>query len=64
MDINQEQFLKVLKEIKMLNSSYTLTGSQNFYLATNIDSRVTSLIDEVEKQSITIINPIKGGQNK
>ena len=62
MEISIEQFNK-LKEIKMLMNSLTLTGSQNFYLATNINVRVDSLIEEVGKQGITIINPI-GKENK
>ena len=63
MEISLEQYQK-LKEIKMLINSLTLTGSQNFYIGVNLDSRINSLIDELDKQNITIINPIKGGQNK
>jgi hypothetical protein len=60
MELNLEQFQK-LKEIKMLINSLTLTGSQNFYLAVNLDTRISSIIDELDKQSITVINPIKPG---
>jgi hypothetical protein len=63
MEINSDQFLKILKEIKALNSSYTLTGSQNFYLAINIDSRANALIEEIEKKSVQTISPIKNNQS-
>jgi hypothetical protein len=62
MEISLEQYQK-LKEIKMLINSLTLTGSQNFYLATNLDARISEIISSLEKQSITIINPI-GKENK
>ena len=61
MEINQEQYQK-LKEIKTLLNSLTLTGSQNFYLAVNLDARISSILDELDKQNITIISPIKGGK--
>ena len=61
MELNQEQYQK-LKEIKMLINSLTLTGSQNFYLAVNINARLDTVLDELSKQEIVVINPIKGGQ--
>lgn len=63
MEINQEQYQK-LKEIKALINSLTLTGSQNFYLAVNLDSRISSILDELSKQEIVVINPIKGKEAK
>ena len=59
-ELNQEQLQK-LKEIKSLINSLTLTGIQNFYLITNVDMRITSILDELEKQGISIISPIKPG---
>ena len=63
MEISLEQYQK-LKEIKTLLNSLTLTGSQNFYLAVNLDARISSILDELSKQEISVIMPIKGKENK
>lgn len=60
MELNQEQLQK-LKEIKSLINSLTLTGMNNFYIITNIDMRISNILDELDKQGISVINPIKIG---
>ena len=59
-EINSDQLQK-LKETLMHINMLTLTGSQNFILATNAFIKLQSILEDLEKKGISVIVPNERG---
>ena len=63
MEINQEQINKLKEVLYMHLNNISIIGGQNAVHLANAFVKLQTIIEEVEKQGITVINPIgKGGQ--